>query len=105
MAHNHRFWKRVVTEAEGKERTHAEVAAQHGVTVSALRSWIYRLRRERAAEGAEPIPRLVPVRISTSKETPPSRRPVTIRMGRDLEIEIEEGTAPTYIAELVRALG
>jgi len=104
MAHDRRFWKRVVTEAEGKQRTHGEVAARHGVTVSALRSWIYRLRRERAAEKLEPTPRLLPVRISTSEATRSSRRAVTVRRG-ELEIQIEEGTDPAYIAELVRALG
>lgn len=104
MAHDHRFWKRVVTEAEGKQQTHAEVAAQHGVTLSALRSWIYRLRRERSAEEVERAPRLLPVRISASGATPSSRRAVTVRRG-DLEIQIEEGTDPAYISELVRALG
>lgn len=40
---------------------HAEVAARHGVSVGALRSWLYKLREQRGRAAASPTLRPLPV--------------------------------------------
>jgi transposase-like protein len=99
MSHDHRFWKRVVTEAERSELTHAGVAERHGVSVAALRSWIYRLRRERGGTGSSE-PRLLPVRVTALSV---ARESLEIVVG-DTLVRVPAGTDPAYIASLVTAL-
>jgi transposase-like protein len=99
MSHDRRFWKRVVTEAERSKLTHAGVAEHHGVSVAALRSWIYRLRRERAGTGPSE-PRLLPVRVTPS---PVVRESLEIVVGETL-VRVPAGTDPAYVASLVAAL-
>ena len=84
--------------AERSELTHGEVAARHGVSVSALRSWIYRLRRERGRVGE---PRLLPVRIVGS--SPAVREALEVVVGEIL-LRVPSGTDPTYVASLLTAL-
>lgn len=98
MRHDRRFWQRLVAVAEGTERTHAEIAARHGVRVTTLRSWIYRLRRERG-RGEGEAPRLLPVRVATA---PPRE---TIAMEADgLTLHVPVGCDPEYVASLLRAV-
>lgn len=99
MPHDRRFWKRLAAVAERSELSHSEVAARHGVSVSALRSWIYRLRRERG-RGASGEPRLLPVRITTA---PAVRESVEVVVGEIL-IRVPAGTDPRYVADLLAAL-
>jgi len=99
MPQDRRFWKRVAAVAERSELTHSEVAARHGVSVSALRSWIYRLRRERGSVGPGE-PRLLPVRIAAS---PAVREFVEVVVGEVL-VRVPTGTDPAYVASLLAAL-
>ena len=94
-----RFWERVVREAERGGVSHADVAARHGVLVSTLRSWIYRLRRE--AHGAPPAVRMLPVELAPSGD---ARAPIEIRVATGEVIAFESGTDVAYIAQLVVAL-
>ena len=99
MPNDHRFWKRVAAVAERSDLTHSEVAARHGVSVSALRSWIYRLRRERGSVGSGE-PRLLPVRIATSAAV---RESLEIVVGEIL-VRVPTGADPAYVARLLAAL-
>ena len=99
MSHDRRFWKRVVSVAERSELTHSEVAARHGVSVAALRSWLYRLRREREQERSDG-PRLLPVRVTA----PPALREAFEVVVGDVVVRVPAGANPSYIASLVAAL-
>ena len=55
------FWVTTVAEYEGSKLTQEMFAARRDISVSTLRSWIYRLRRERMASVS-----LVPVRVVAS---------------------------------------
>ncbi len=85
------FWRRVVGEAEG--RSAAQVAARHGVSLSSVHRWQQKL-------AARVRPAIVPLRVS---ETESARR-VEVRVG-DVRVVFEEGTDPTYVAAVARALG
>ena len=101
-----RFWTQLVREAERGQRSHAEVAARHGVLVSTLRSWIYRLRREqREARGPRsraPEVQLLPVEIAPSLEV--SRATIELRVASGDVIVFEPGVDVAYIGALVSAL-
>jgi transposase-like protein len=93
-----KFWERAVATAEAGELSHADVAARFGVRVRTLRSWIYRLRRERRTA---PVPqvRLLPVEVTPS----PPAAALIVRVG-DVVLEVPTGTAPAYVAALITAL-
>ncbi len=59
--HGHAFWERTVRDFEQSNQTHEAFARSKGVTVSALRGWLYKLRREELQEGGKPF-RIVPSR-------------------------------------------
>ena len=100
MRHDRRFWKRVAALAEQSELTHGEVAARHRVSVGTLRSWIYRLRRERDRVGSGG-PRLLPVRIASSPLA--LREALEVTVG-EVVLRVPAGTDPAYVASLVTAL-
>ena len=85
------FWRRVVAEAEGKSAT--QIAAKHGVSLCSVLRWRQRLREEHA-------PALVPVRVAAA----PASRRLELRVG-EAHVAFEEGTDPTYVAAVARALG
>jgi transposase-like protein len=103
MGHGRRFWERVVAEAERSEDTHAEVAARHGVSIAALRSWLYRLRREPGRGTSEP--RLLPVRVADRGEFVLATEPIAVVTASGLEVRVPAGADVAYVAALVRALG
>jgi transposase-like protein len=99
------FWVAIVNEFERSELTQERFARQRGIAVTTLRSWIYKLRRERKASVS-----LVPVRVIAS--TAPSARSAAA-VGGELEIELKTGvrlrlsTAVDldYVAALAQRLG
>lgn len=95
-----RFWERVVRELERGGASHAEVAARHGVLVSTLRAWLYRLRRERRP--ASPLVRMLPVEIAHSRA--PERAEIEVRIASGDVVAFESGTDVAYVAKLVAAL-
>lgn len=95
-----RFWERVVRELERGGASHADVAARHGVLVSTLRSWVYRLRRERRA--ATSAVRMLPVEIAPASE--PARAAIEVRIATGDVVAFESGTDVAYVAKLVAAL-
>jgi transposase-like protein len=100
-----KYWINVVDEFERSGLTQERFAQQRGVPVATLRSWLYRLRRERQASVS-----LVPVRVVAS--TAPVARGATA-VGGELEIELKTGvrlrlsTAVDldYVAALAQRLG
>jgi len=95
-----RFWERVVREVERGGASHAEVAARHGVLVSTLRSWVYRLRRER--RGAAPAVRMLPVEMTQASE--PASAAIEIRVVTGDVVAFGSRTDVAYVAKLVAAL-
>ena len=99
------FWVTVVDEFERSALTQERFAQQRGVPVTTLRSWLYRLRRERKASVS-----LVPVRVVAS--TAPVARDAAA-VGGEIEIELKTGvqirlsTAVDldYVAALAQRLG
>ena len=69
-----------------------------GVSVAALRSWIYRLRRER---GSVSEPRLLPVRVVAS--SPAVGDALEVVVG-EIRVRVPSGTDPAYVASLLTAL-
>lgn len=99
------FWVTVIDEFECSGLTQERFAQQRGVQVATLRSWLYRLRRERKASVS-----LVPVRVVAS--TAPAARGAAA-VGGEIEIELTTGvrlrlsTAVDldYVAALAQRLG
>ena len=97
--HDRAFWERLIDDFETSGETHALFAHHQGVTVGALRYWLYRLRRERDAHDGARTVRLVPVTVASA---PPSE---LVEVGVDgLVVRFRAGTDTGYVAGLVTAL-
>ena len=98
------FWVATVDEFERSEQTQESFARQREIPVATLRSWLYKLRRERKARVS-----LLPVRVVAS--TAPAARGAAA--GGEIEIELKTGvrlrlsTAVDldYVAALAQRLG
>ena len=77
------FWITAISEFERSKLTHEAFAQRRAVPVETLRSWIYRLRRERQDSVS-----LVPVRVIES--TPPAVRRSS-ESAAELEVELASG--------------
>ena len=88
------FWARIAEEVEAGA-TQKEAAARHGVAVTTVGYWVRRLERERESS-LLPGGAIVPIRLVGEE-----RRRVIVEGGR---VEFEEGTDPSYVAAVVRAL-
>lgn len=98
VRHGRAFWEKTVRDFEGSDQTHGAFAQSKGVTVGALRHWLYKLRHEGQQEGDKPI-RLVPVTV-----TSPTALEV-IEVGVEgAVLRFRAGTDAGYIAGLVHAL-
>lgn len=98
--HNRVFWQRVIAAVEAGG-SHAEVAARHGVSIGALRSWLYKLRKERSTSATAPTLRLLPVTVQAG--------PAEATFGLDVDaagyrLRFAPGTDPRYVAVVLRAL-
>ena len=99
------FWVATVDEFERSELTQESFARQREIPVATLRSWLYKLRRERKARVS-----LLPVRVIAS--TAPAARGAAA-VGGEIEIELKTGvrlrlsTAVDldYVAALAQRLG
>ena len=106
MRYAREIWVQVVGQFEQSGLTQEAFAERRNIPVATLRSWIYRLRRERAeAEG----PAILPVRVIAS--TAPSARQweaeaaaIEVELGEPLRLRFAASTAPATIAELVSLL-
>lgn len=93
------FWERTIVDFERSGATHAVFAQRAGVTLGALRHWLYKLRRERSPRGAGTSVRLVPIEITNTSA------PDLLEIGIGAAIvRFRAGTDPAYIARLVAQL-
>jgi hypothetical protein len=97
------YWVATVEEFERSKLTQERFALRRGVAVTTLRSWIYRLRRERKASVS-----LVPVRVIAStapvaREADAAEIAVELRTGALLRFTT--GADLDYVAALVLRLG
>ena len=99
------FWITAIAEFERSKLTHEAFAQRRGFSVETLRSWIYRLRRERQDSVS-----LVPVRVIES--TPPAVRRSS-ESAAEIEVELTSGVRLRfatsmdldYVAALAERLG
>lgn len=99
------YWVATVDDFERSELTQEGFARQRRISVTTLRSWIYKLRREQKSSVS-----LVPVRVVTS--TAPAARGVAAA-GVEIEIELKTGVRLRlsaavdldYVAALAQRLG
>jgi hypothetical protein len=94
------YWQPLVEELEKSGLRHAEFAAQRGIELGSLRSWLYRLRQEqRAGQGTgDGEVRMVPIRLGTA-----SSPAVEIVVGR-CTVRMGPQADPAAVAALVAAL-
>ena len=99
------FWITAIAEFERSKLTHEAFAQRRGFSVETLRSWIYRLRRERQDSMS-----LVPVRVIAS---PPPTVQRTSESAAEIEVELASGVRLRfstsidldYVAALAQRLG
>src|SRR5437868_1152253 len=105
MRHAREIWVQIVGQFEKSGLTQEAFAAERGIPVGTLRSWIYRLRRERQEEEAP----LLPVRVISSPALS-ARRPddeqvvIEVSLGDSVRLRFPTSTAPSAIAEVVALL-
>jgi hypothetical protein len=97
------YWVATVEEFERSKLTQDSFASRRGVPVTTLRSWIYKLRRERKASVS-----LVPVRVIAS--TAPAAREadaaeIAIELRSGVQVRFTTGADLDYVAALVQRLG
>jgi hypothetical protein len=121
------FWVRAIADFERSGLTHSEFALQRKVSIDGLRSWLYKLRRERGiaprarkktkqkksrvrparkksrgqTERKPSRVRMLPVRVQSVPMEPRSLLEVAV-VG--VGIRFAEGTSVHYVAALVGAL-
>ena len=80
-------------------------AEKKGLSVSTLRSWIY--RRRDAASGAAAEPRLLPVRVvaSPAHEARAAGEHFEVALASGVVPRFATGTDAGYVAKLIAALG
>lgn len=99
------FWITAIAEFERSKLTHEAFAQRRGFSVETLRSWIYRLRRERQDSMS-----LVPVRVVESP--PPTMRrssesvaEIEVVLVSGVRLRFETSIDLDYVATLVERLG
>lgn len=103
--HGREFWVAAVAEYERSKLTQEAFAIGRGMAVATLRSWIYKLRRERKASIS-----LVPVRVIASS-APSARKPVAgdgeieIELKSGVRLRVFPGSDLDYVAALAQRLG
>jgi hypothetical protein len=99
--HGRKFWSKLIEEFEGSEggETHEEFAARRGVEKTTFQRWLYALRNEHRRR-TPPAVRLLPVRVEGTQAEPT----ISVELGGGLELRVQVGTDPSYVAALVAAL-
>jgi hypothetical protein len=101
-------WEKIVAEYEASDEQHVEFCARRRVSLHSFRTWLYQLRRERAAgtvaRSATKAVQMVPVRVRTAPRVPEVDDVVELLV-RGALVRVRIGQDPRYIAELAAALG
>ena len=96
------IWQNLIKQFERSGKTQEQFATEREIPLAALRSWIYRLRRESAAQAAA----ILPVRVISSASPPTARRPED-EGGAAVEVVLVRfaaGTASEFVADVVARL-
>lgn len=106
-------WEKIVAEYEAVEEAHEEFCKRRRLSIHSFRTWLYRLRRERAtgtvAQSATKTVQMVPVRIRETGPAP-KRAPsdtlddVIELVVRGAIVRIRIGQDAEYVADLAAAL-
>jgi transposase-like protein len=97
------IWVGIIQQYERSGLTQEAFADERGIPVGTIRSWIYKLRRER-----EEAP-VLPVRVIASP-APTARRPdeevsaIEVDVGDVVRVRLPSSTPPAAVAELVALL-
>jgi hypothetical protein len=101
-------WEKIVAEFEASGEQHVTFCARRRLSLHSFRTWLYRLRRERAAgtvaRSATKAVQMVPVRIRRAASVPAVDDVVEVLV-RGALVRVRIGQDPRYIAELAAALG
>lgn len=102
------MWETTIAEYEKSGETHAEFCARRRLSIHSLRTWLYRLRRERAAvtvaRSATKAVQMVPVRIRRPARTAAPVDDVIEVAVRGAIVRVRVGQDTEYVAELAAAL-
>ena len=99
MAVGRQDWAEIAAAWELSGERQSAFAARHGVHVETLRSWIYRLRRQRPAKRSK----IVEVRVSPA--TAPTGTSLTeIALPNGISLRVGAGTDVTWASSLAKAL-
>jgi hypothetical protein len=94
-------WARIVRAFERSGQSHADFCAERGLRVWSFRSWLYRMRRDRAGSSAADLV-LLPVSVATpAPVAPPSALVIAVA---GVEVRVAVGTDVAYVAGLVAEL-
>jgi hypothetical protein len=99
------IWKNLIEQYERSGLGQEEYAAKRGIPVGTLRSWIYRLKRERLEQEAA----ILPVRVIAST-APTARAPgaasaaIEVVLPDGVRVRFASSTASEVIAEVVTRL-
>lgn len=91
-------WAEIVAAAEQAGASHAEVAAKHRVSLSALRYHVYKARKSPDSKPGRP--RLLPVRVGAAPAAPAL---LEAQVGA-VRLRFAEGCNPSYVAAVLSAL-
>ena len=94
------IWRNVIRQLEQSGLTQEEFAAERKIPVGTLRSWIYRLKREREEEGTA----ILPVRVISSRSPSASRSEENGAMVEVMLVRFASGAAGDFIVEVVNRL-
>lgn len=97
------FWEQLVDEFEQGEESTPTFARSRQVHVATFRSWLYRIRRERA-EPAGPDAAFVEVVPLGEHSGPPRSHGVRLDLPGGCAVHLDELPPPAYLAELCREL-
>lgn len=99
------FWVAIVDEFKRSELTQESFARRRGIPVTTLRSWIYKLRRERKATVS-----LVPVRVVAStalaaRDAAAAGGEIEIELRTGVRLRLSTAVDLDYVAALAQRLG
>jgi transposase-like protein len=99
------FWITAIAEFERSKLTHEAFAQRRGFSVETLRSWIYRLRRERQDSMS-----LVPVRVVESpppavRRSSESAAEIEVVLASGVRLRFAMGIDLDYVTTLAERLG
>ena len=94
------IWRNIITQFEQSGKKQEEFAAERRIPVGTLRSWIYRLKREKEEEATA----ILPVRVISSRSPSASRSEEDGAAVEVMLVRFASGTASELVAEVVSRL-